>query len=480
MQAPPVHPIASKVVIVGGGIAGLATAYELHTRRIPFTLLEAQPRAGGVILSEAVDRGFVVDAGPDSLLVQKPDGIALCRDLGLGDRLISVLPPRTAFVQRGQRLFPLPADSVLGFPTAFRPFVATTLFSWPGKLRMGSELFLPARRENGDESVGAFMRRRFGEEATTYLAEPLLAGIHAGDVDRLSLGALFPRFHEAERTRGSVLRSFRRAARTRRPTRAKAGAGDESEGAFRSLPGGLSELIQALMRALPADSVQLGVAASRVVADRSQFRVETEIGGQLAAPAVVLASPAFVTARLVQALSPRLHTLCAAIPYASTATIALAFPRQAVGHPLTGTGFVVPKVEGTGILAASWLSSKWAHRAPAGHVLMRAFIGGARDPGALDHTDAALTDRVLVALRPLLSISGAPLWTRLYRWPRANAQHEVGHQARVAEIERELSNYPGLFVTGSAYRGVGIPDCVADGRATARHLAAWLATRATP
>ena len=197
------------VVVVGGGMAGLAAAYELHRQGVTFLLLEGRPRAGGVVLSEELD-GFVIDAGPDALLVQKPEGIALCHELGLGDRLMPTKPPRLAFVQRGGRLHPLPAASVLGIPTELGPFVRTRLFTWAGKARMAAELFVPPRRDDADESIGAFMRRRFGSEATTYLAEPLLAGIHAGDVDRLSVRALFPRFVEAERTHGSLLRAFRR------------------------------------------------------------------------------------------------------------------------------------------------------------------------------------------------------------------------------------------------------------------------------
>ena len=202
------HPI-TPVVIVGGGIAGLAAAYEFSRRHVPFVLLESGPRVGGVIFSEAID-GYTIDGGPDALLIQKPEGIKLCEELGLGDRLVPTKLPRLAFIQRGGRLHALPAGSVLGIPTAWGPFLRTPLFSWAGKVRMGAELFVPARRDDGDESIGAFMTRRFGAEATTYLAEPLLAGIHAGDVDRLSVRALFPRFAEEEAKYGSLLRAFRR------------------------------------------------------------------------------------------------------------------------------------------------------------------------------------------------------------------------------------------------------------------------------
>jgi DNA-binding LytR/AlgR family response regulator len=206
-QLPAPGPYAVDVAIVGGGIAGLAAAYELSRRGVSFVVLERAPRAGGVIFSEAID-GFTIDGGPDALLIQKPEAIALCREIGLGDRLVSTKPPRIAYIQRGGRLHALPAASVLGIPTRIGPFVRTTLFSWAGKIRMGAELFVPRKRDDADESIGAFMTRRFGTEAATYLAEPLLAGIHAGDVDRLSVRALFPRLVDAERTHGSLLRAF--------------------------------------------------------------------------------------------------------------------------------------------------------------------------------------------------------------------------------------------------------------------------------
>ena len=452
------------VVVVGGGIAGLATAYELHRRGLSFVVVERAPRLGGVILSEDVD-GYTIDAGPDALLVQKPDGIRLCEELGLGDRLVPTTPPRLAYVQRGGRLHPLPAASVLGIPTRLGPFINTPLFSLAGNIRMGAEILVPARRDDHDESIGAFMTRRFGREATTYLAEPLLAGIHAGDVDRLSLRALFPRFSDTEQAHGSLLRAFRRHRRPESP-----------DGAFKSLPGGLSEMVRALTAALPRASLRTSTAATRITgggADHA-FTLETSTGPAITARAVVVSTPAYTAATLLESREPELARLCAAVPYASVATIALAFPRAAVAHPLDGSGYVVPRVEHNGILATSWLSSKWPHRAPEGSVLMRTFVGGARDPQALDRSDAELVALSLAAIRPVLGIRGEPTLARVYRFERASAQHEVGHLNRVAQIEQRLARDPGVFVTGSGFRAVGIPDCIADGRATAAKVASWL------
>ena len=449
------------VIVVGGGIAGLSAAYELHAQGLSFLLLERTARPGGVIISEEVD-GYTIDGGPDSLLVQKPEAIALCRAIGLEDRLVPTQPPRLAFIQRGGRLHPLPASSVLGIPTRIGPFISTKLFTWPGKLRMAAELFVPARRDGADESIGSFMRRRFGDEAATYLAEPLLAGIHAGDVDKLSMKALFPRLVETEQKHGSLLATFRAA----RP------ASGSSDGAFRSLPGGLSEMVRALVAQLPQESLRFDTPVRRVLLTPS--RVETERGEHLSARAVIVTAPAYVAADLLREQNADIARLCQEVRYASTATIALAFPRSAVSHPLNGSGFVVPRTEGTGILAASWLSSKWPHRAPENRVLMRAFFGGARDETALSRTDAELQQVAMAALRPLLGISGDPLLARVYRFERASAQHEVGHLARIEALDKILSRTPGLFMTGSGLRGVGIPDCVADARATARKVSEWL------
>src|SRR5215471_5584881 len=264
------------VAIVGGGIAGLTAAWELSRRHASFVVLERSPRAGGVIVSEELD-GFTIDGGPDSLLIQKPAGIALCEELGLGGRLVATKQPRIAYIQRGGRLHALPAASVLGIPTRVGPFIKTNLFSWPGKLRMSAELFVPARRNDADESIGAFMTRRFGREATEFLAEPLLAGIHAGDVDRLSLKALFPRFVDAERTHGSLLRAFRPKPGSPPPN---------PDGVFRSLPGGLTELVCAIVRAIGPSCVRTGTPVADITG-RGPFTVRAASGETFDATTVV-------------------------------------------------------------------------------------------------------------------------------------------------------------------------------------------------
>jgi oxygen-dependent protoporphyrinogen oxidase len=457
-------------VIVGAGIAGLSAAYELSARGHRCLVLEERARAGGVILTERIG-GFVIDAGPDSLLVQKPAAIELARDLGVGDRLVPTLTPRTAYVVRDNRLVPLPEASFLGIPTRLGPLVTTRLFSWRAKLRMALEVGIPPRTDADDESIGAFMRRRFGQEVVTYLAEPLLAGIHAGDVERLSMRALFPRLLELERTRGSVIRSMR-ALRTTRPV----------NGAFMSLVGGLDEIVTALVTKLPAGSVRCGASVTRL-GGRGPFTVTVKSGEKsgdkrsdvINARTLIVATPARVSASLLTDIDPRLATRCASIRYASTAIVALGFRRDQVRHPLAGSGFVVPRVERRYLMAGTWVSSKWPNRAPDGHVLLRGFVGGVGGADLLALSDEALIDRVTDELAARLNITGAPMLTRVFRWADATPQHEVGHHGWLGDIEQRLSAIPGLYLTGSSYRGTGIPDCVADGRATGAAASVFLA-----
>ena len=450
------------VLIVGGGIAGLAAAYELQQLGRRVRLLEAADRLGGVIRTERVD-DWTIDAGPDALLVQKPAAVALCRELGIADRLVSTLEPRTAYVLRDGRLHPLPEGSFLGFPLRAGALARSSLFTWGGKMRMACEVVIPRARQDEDESIAAFVRRRFGAEAVEYLAEPLLAGIHAGDAERLSIGALFPRLLEAEQRTGSVIRSLR--ALRMRPS---------PQGAFVSLPGGVGELVEALSSALHPGSVVLSTRATQL-RRAGAYAIETATG-LWQARAVILAVPAYTAAALLRGIDTVLAGICDGISYASTATVAFGYRRDQIQHPLNGSGFVVPRVERSPLLAATWVTSKWPDRAPPGFALLRAFLGGGRDPHRLDGSDQELADAARHALEEVLDIQGDPLFTHLYRWHRQSPQYEVGHLQRVAAIEQRLSAVPGLFVTGSGFRAIGIPDCIADGRETAARAAEYVAT----
>ena len=449
----------TSVAIVGGGISGLSAAYELQHRGVPHLLFEGTSHLGGVIRTE-VESGFTIDGGPDSLLVQKPAAIQLCHELGLGDRLMPTGTPRTAYVLRGGALFPLAEGSVLGIPLG--SLATTGLLTATGKARMALELTTPRATTDSDESIGSFFRRRFGAEAVDYIADPLLAGIHAGDVEKLSMRALFPRLVEVERQHGSVIKGLRSL---------KAGAPPTPDGMFRSLPGGLGELTEALVTALNDGTLNAG---QEVVALTTSGSVTLTLAGgdTVTADHVILTTPAPVTARLLEPVDRELTALCGGIPYTSTATVVLSYPEDRVTRTLDGTGFVVPRVEREyTLMAGSWVSSKWPGRAPDGHVLVRGFVGGARDDEALSRSDEELVADVHRDFRMLLGISAEPALRKVYRWPRLNPQHEVGHLERLAAIDERLTALPGVHITGAGFRGVGIPDCVASGRATAAAVA---------
>lgn len=449
------------VAIVGGGISGLAAAYELQKRGAAARVFEAGSRPGGVIGTERFD-GWVVDGGPDSLLVQKPAAVTLCRELGLGDRLVSTLTPRTAYVLRDGRLHALAEGSFLGFPLKFSALARSPLFSLPGKVRLAAEMFVPRAGGTDDESIASFVRRRFGDEAVDYLADPLLAGIHAGDAERLSVRALFPRLVDAERQSGSVLRAFRALHVKPSP-----------QGAFVSLPGGTGELVEALAAALQPGTVTLNARVADLRRERTwRLRTDSET---VDARVVILATPAYATGALLRALDTSLAALCEAIPYASTATVAFGYRADQVSHPMRGSGFVVPRVERQALLAGTWVTSKWPGRAPEGHVLLRGFLGGGRDPHRLESPDEELIGLAREELTELLGITGEPLFAKLFRWTRQSPQYEVGHLQRVATIDQRVAGLPGLFITGSGFHAIGIPDCVAHGWATAGRAAEYAA-----
>jgi oxygen-dependent protoporphyrinogen oxidase len=458
-----------KLVVVGGGVAGLSAAHravELARERgstLHLTLMEARERLGGSIASERVD-GFLVEAGPDSFLSEKPWALALCRRLGVEDRLVRTDDRfRKVFVWYRGRLHPLPDGFQLLAPTALRPFATSSLFSLSGKLRMALDLVLP-RGGGDDESLGAFVRRRLGAEALERVAQPLVAGIYTADPDDLSLTATMPRFLELERAQRSVILGLRRGLR-RAPLPGTSGA---RWSLFVTFAGGMEELVSTLAARLPGGSVALKQRVSGLERVGARWRVATAEGASVDADRVILATEAHATARLTRYLDPALATLLEEIPYASAATVSLGYRRADVPHPLDGFGFVVPRTEGKALLAGTFSSVKYPGRAPEGHVLIRGFLGGMLQGAMLAEDDDALVTRAREELRAALGVAAAPVLTRLHRWPVSMPQYRVGHLTRVETIERVVAGLPGLALAGAAYRGVGIADCVRSGEAAAQ------------
>jgi oxygen-dependent protoporphyrinogen oxidase len=482
------------VAIVGGGIAGLTAAFSLHEQAagagVPLTctLIEAGSDWGGKILTHRAGE-LLIEAGPDSFLSQKPWGLELCRKLGLSGRLINTNEEhKKTFVYSRGRLRELPEGLVVIVPTKLGPFLKSGLVSWPGILRMGLDLVLPARRaclERGDESLASFFSRRIGREAFERVVEPLMAGIYAGDAEQISLRATFPRFLELEQKHGSLIRGMLAS----RPPGSAPGSQAPRRTMFVTLQDGLAELTQALVAKLKTADVTLmtqqSVMAMRVrqtsLTHPIGWTYDLTLGGGsvLSADAVVLATPAFVSSGLVRPLSPIAAGLLDAIPYASTATVSLAYQAGTMGAEFSGFGFVVPRVERRDLLAATWSSLKWPHRAPASQTLVRCYLGGVGRERILQEDDAALLRRVRDELRSLAGVTGEPVYIEVKRWDRAMPQYTLGHLDRLQAIQRALDRYPGLVLAGAAYRGIGIPDCIRDGtEAASAVLHALTASRA--
>lgn len=454
-----------EVAVVGGGIAGLAAAWDLHRLGMPFVLLEADARFGGVIRTEESD-GFLMEGGPDALLAQKPEALQLCRELGLDDHIVPTNPEqRTVFVRQGGRLHRLPDGMVLGVPTRLAPLARTRLFTWTGKLRMAADLVIPPRLSDADESIASFLRRRLGRQALRRLGGPFLAGIHAGDAERLSIRATFPRLVEMERRHGSLIRAL---------AAARGGNGAPAAPPFFSLQGGLAELVDALVARLPGERLRMRARVHSLRREGGAFLLGVQGQEDMRARAVVLALPAPRVAPLVASLDAEAGAVLSGIPFASTAVVCLGYRRGDVRHALDGYGLIVPDSEGLRATACGFFSTKFPGRAPEGHVLLRVFLGGARDPGVLEGSDADLMETAHREMAPVLGLAAPRVVGRVYRWPAATPQMLVGHLERVEALDRRLAGHPGLFLTGAGLRGTGIPDTLADARRMARAAVDWI------
>jgi len=463
-----------KVIIIGGGITGLSTAYFLQEkskemeRPIELTLIEGEKRFGGKIRTERID-DFIIEGGPDSFITQKPGGLDLCRRLGLTDQLVQTHPlEKAVFILCNGKLVPLPEGFNLMIPGRLTPFLFTPLVSPLGKVRMGLDLVIPRKDSSEDESIASFVRRRLGEEAVQKFAEPILAGIFAGDAEKLSLEATFPQFAALERSQGSLIWGMW----MRRWDADRKGAARPEWTLFVTLRDGLSSLVTLLREKLEGVSLVSGQKVCGVVPREGGYDISLETG-RTSADAVVITTNTFAAAGWIEGWDLSLSKLLREIEYVSTATVSLGFRKEDITHPLNGFGFVVPRREGRRIIASTWSSTKFPGRAPAGHVLLRTFLGGAHHGDLAEQDDAALIALVLEELQSILGIKADPVVAKAFRWIKANPQYHVGHLNRVAEIEKGAQKHPGLFLTGAAYRGVGIPDCIRQGMETAEKIFQW-------
>jgi len=461
--------VTDRVVVVGAGVAGLAAAYRLASGPSPpeVLVLEADDEPGGKIRSVEVG-GIELEAGPDSLLSRKPWAVELCRELGLGEELTAPTPAMASvYTEAGLLRFP---SGPFGISTDPVELLRWPGMSYAGKVRAGGDLVLPRRHEDTDESLGSLLRRRIGDEATEKLVAPLLGGLFAGDVDRLSVQATFPELAAWERDHGSLMRGARAASKAGR-----ASASGPPPPMFLRLRGGLRRLTGTLADALGPERVRVGTPVTGIQEDGDGFVVRSRTE-EIAADAVVLSAPAFVTAELVEALAPPASKLLRGIPYVTTAVVLLVYAEGTGERLPESSGFVAPR-GALAVTAATLVSRKWPDPTFAGRAIVRGFVGASGMEEVVDATDEELIGRVAEQLAEIYPLAAQPEAADVVRWPRAMPQYEVGHLDRLVEIESGLP--PGLFLVGQAYRGAGIPDCVRQANEVAESVRGYLANPAT-
>ncbi len=473
-----------RITIIGGGITGLSTAFYLQQE------LQKQNLDAEIILSEAADSfggrihtmerdGFVFEKGPDSFLARKLAMIDLVKDLGIEEELTGTNPAaRKNYILHHNHLYQMPEGMVMGIPSKIKPFIATNLLSMRGKLRAMLDFFLPARKDKKDESLGHFMERRLGQEVLFRIAEPLLSGIYAGDTYRLSIQATFPQFAQMEREHGSLIRATMKSRGKAAPNLPglPPAAG---RSVFLTFRRGLQTLVQSLVAALENSQVQL--RSNRVLTSITK-KSDAEGGGyQLnyngdeveESDMVILTIPTHHAAKLLEhtPLAEKLQQ----IEYVSVANIVLAYRRDELNYNFDGSGFVVPRGEKRFITACTWTSEKWLHTSSREHVLLRCYIGRAGDEAWKEMSEEQIIERVRQDIYETMGIEATPMFTEVTKLFESMPQYDVGHLERVADIRNTLKkDLPNVFMTGAAFHGVGLPDCIRQGKEMATNVASQL------
>jgi protoporphyrinogen/coproporphyrinogen III oxidase len=481
-----------RIAIIGGGIAGLAAAYELEKARasgaaIDYTLYEAQPRLGGTLASQIVN-GAVLEQGPDSFLTEKPSATELCRELGLAGELIpSNDAARKTYIVVRNRLVPLPDGLMFLVPTKLIPTALTPLFSLRTKMRMAFELLHPPRPNIADESVAALVERHFGQEAVDRLADPLLSGIYGGDATQLSAQTVLARMVEMERQYGSLTRGMlaahrkmKAAAKQPADTPNATNPPARSSAIFTALRGGMQQLVDVLVARLDSACLKCATPVQGIVKTSEGWAVATAEGREVF-DALILAAPAWAAAALLAPVDASLSAELLGIPYSSSITVNLVYDEAAIGPLPEGFGFLVPAVEGRSMLACTFVHRKFLGRTPPGKAVFRAFLGGMKNESLLDQPDNSLIATVRREMSEILgaksfSANVEPEHAQVSRWRRAMAQYAVGHKDRMQRIKLRLAALPSLRLAGNAYDGIGVPDCIRLGRQAARELAGSPAT----
>jgi oxygen-dependent protoporphyrinogen oxidase len=463
-----------RIAIIGGGISGLSAAFYLERERaagapVDYTLFESSERLGGVMFSDRVG-DCVVEGGPDSFLTEKPWAAQLCAELGIaGDLIGSNDAERITYIVVKGRLVPMPDGLMFLVPTKLIPTALSPLFSWQTKLRMLRELLLSPPRAQRDESVAQMVRRHFGAEVVDRLADPLLSGVYGGDAASLSVRAVLPRFVEMESKYGSLCRAM--LASQRRLAEMRKAPGYKPKPLFSSLKGGMQQLIDAVVARLNPQSLRTGTVVESLSRSQAGWELATAQGTEKF-DAVIFATPARIASKMLSRIDEQLAADLGGVQYSSSVTVTLGYEREQLSMCPPGFGFLVPRSEGTRMLATTFVHTKFPFRAPPNKALVRCFLGGAKDQQVLTLSDEELSALVRRELAQIAGIQADPWFVKIYRWDRAMAQYTPGHLERIERIGAALKRMRNLAIAGNFYKGIGVPDCVRTGREAAQQMAA--------
>ena len=462
-----------RVAIIGSGVSACACGVALKEKGIDFTIFEKEALPGGKLLTEKLG-DFLVEGGPDSFLPEKYWTVDLIKKVGLEDELLCTNDEfKGTYIYSHGRLHRLPEGVMLMVPTMIMPLLKSSLISWPGKVRMGLEFFLPPKKDTTDESLAQFVTRRLGQECLEKIAEPLVAGIHTSNPDNMSILAIFPRFVEMERKYGSLIKGMLAALKKVPPP-------DPSKKKmtyFMSLKGGMQQLTDRCIEIIGKERIQTSSQINRVLKAPNGYQLFVNDPAELFDKQaglfgeVVFTTPAHVTSGLVRDMNPELSERLLAMEWSSTAIISIAFNKEDIKVKLPGFGFIVPKVEDRRINATSWSSIKWSFRAPDDYLLLRSFVGGGHHEELLFEDDERLVSIVLAELRHIAGIDAKPIFSKVFRWAKGMPKYTVGHLERLAKIDELKARHPGIDLIGCSYRGIGIGDCVRSGFDAAAEIA---------
>ncbi|MCA1030929.1 protoporphyrinogen oxidase [Bacillus timonensis] len=465
--------VNQRVAIIGGGITGLTAAYYLQKEikeknlAIDCCLLEASHRLGGKIQTVVKD-GFVIERGPDSFLARKQSAARLVNEVGLSDKLVYNSSGKSYVLVNG-KLHPMPGGSVMGIPTQMTPFVTTGLFSPIGKLRAAADFVLPKTKEQGDQSLGEFFRRRLGDEVVENLIEPLLSGIYAGDIDKLSLMSTFPQFYQVEQKHRSLILGMKHTT----PPKSKGSKTEKPKGIFQTVSTGLQSFVDKIEEKLVPGSVKKGVKVEKIERKSEQYHLYLSNGETMVVDSVIVSTPHAVTQSMLSHYP--FFDFFKEMPSTSVATVAMAFPQSAIKKDIDGTGFVVSRKSDFTITACTWTHKKWEHTTPDGKVLLRCYVGKSGDEAIVDQSDDEIIKVVLEDLNQTMDITDSPDFAIVSRWKDSMPQYTVGHKDRLETMKQEMAKHlPGMYIAGGSYEGLGLPDCMDQGEAATHKVLAFL------